>query len=96
MTITSWGKHRREQDGLGDRRQSAARRGYDHAWQQTRLRVLAVRPLCEDCAELGEVSPATEIHHRVKIRTAPERKHDATNLVALCAECHAARTAKGE
>ena len=95
MPITTWGRLRQAASETATR-ESAARRGYDRAWQRTRLRVLSQRPLCEDCAERGDVAPATEVHHRVKIRVAPERKHDASNLVALCAECHATRTAAGE
>jgi len=94
VTVRTWGQVRAAA-GVA-RRESAARRGYDRGWRATRLRVLAARPLCEDCAEAGLVTPASEVHHRVKIRVAPERKHDAANLIALCAECHAARTARGE
>lgn len=93
--ISSWGKYRAQRAETAAR-ESAAKRGYDAAWRKTRLQVLAARPLCEDCAEDGIVTPATEVHHRVRIRVAPERKHDRSNLVALCAECHAARTAAGE
>lgn len=95
MAITTWAKHRSTYVPAR-RRASAARRGYDRSWQRTRLRILAVRPLCEDCARAGQVTPATEVHHVVALRIGPERKHDGTNLMALCAQCHAARTAAGE
>lgn len=95
MPITTWGRLRQQQVEAYQRK-SAAKRGYDRAWQRTRLRVLSRRPLCEDCAVEGIVSPATEVHHVVKIRVAPELRHDASNLRALCAECHARRTAAGE
>lgn len=95
MTVTSWGKLRREATG-GERRDSAARRGYDRQWRKTRERVLSRQPLCVDCEAAGRVTPATEVHHAVKLRIAPERKHDRANLVPLCSECHAKRTARGE
>lgn len=95
MPVTTWGQLRRANVEVLQR-ESAARRGYDRAWQRTRLRVLSQRPLCEDCAAEGIVEPATEVHHVVKIRVAPELRNDANNLRALCAECHAARTAAGE
>lgn len=95
MSVTTWTRLREQQlETL--RRESASKRGYDRAWQKTRERVLASRPLCEDCAAEGIVAPATELHHLVKIRVAPELRHDANNLLALCAECHARRTAAGE
>lgn len=77
-------------------RPSSAARGYDRQWRKTRERVLARQPLCADCEAAGRVTPATEVHHRVKLAVAPRGKHQAENLVPLCRECHAKRTAAGE
>jgi 5-methylcytosine-specific restriction enzyme A len=77
-------------------RPSSAARGYDRQWRKTRERVLTAQPLCVDCEAAGRVTPATEVHHRVKLAAAPARKHDPENLVPLCSECHGRRTAAGE
>ncbi|MBP3657570.1 MAG: HNH endonuclease [Clostridia bacterium] len=50
--------------------------------------------LCEICAGKGEIRPAEEVHH--KIRLTPRNIDDASvtlnweNLQALCGECHKA------
>ncbi len=77
-------------------RESARERGYDRAWEKTRARFLAEFPLCQDCEEQGRVKAATEVHHAEKIKDAPEKKHQAENLRALCKECHSVRTFRGE
>jgi 5-methylcytosine-specific restriction protein A len=58
--------------------------------------VLNENPLCEDCEANGRATPATELHHKVKIRHDPTRRLDRENTVPLCDPCHNARTAKGE
>lgn len=84
---------RREQDRW---RGSAASRGYDRTWRRVRLMYLAEYPLCADCEALGRAQAATEVHHRAKVADAPERRLDPGNLMALCHECHASRTGRGE
>jgi 5-methylcytosine-specific restriction enzyme A len=79
-----------------DERESAARRGYDYRWQKFRLHYLAKNPLCVDCKCVHRYKEATDIHHVVKLRDNPGLKYDDKNLMPLCHECHAARTAKGE
>lgn len=71
-----------------DRRGTAAARGYDHRWRQVRASVLARRPLCEDCARLGRVTAATEVHHMDG-----DTRHNADdNLMPLCKPCHSRRS----
>lgn len=82
--------------GRGQHQRTSGQRGYDYAWQQFRLRVLAERPLCQDCEAEGKVTEAVEVHHVEKIKHAPHRRLDQTNVLALCESCHAQRTGRGE
>jgi 5-methylcytosine-specific restriction protein A len=79
---------------LDERRGSSTERGYDWTWRQFALRYLTENPLCVDCSP--KVTPATEVHHVKKLRDNPEFKYDEAWLMALCSDCHKARTAKGE
>jgi len=84
-------------DGDSDRfRGSAASRGYDATWQRFRRSYLEHHPLCLDCLDRKEVAVATELHHLVKLRDAPERRLDPSNVRPLCSTCHKVRTARGE
>ena len=77
-------------------RQSAASRGYDHAWRKFRLAVLARTPLCQDCSAAGRVTAAVDVHHVELLRMRPDLRLDFSNVLALCHECHSARTGRGE
>jgi 5-methylcytosine-specific restriction endonuclease McrA len=44
----------------------------------------------------NDVVAATDVHHKKKLRDAPERKYDESNLMALCGGCHDVRTGRGE
>jgi len=79
-----------------DKRPSAARRGYDRAWQQLRAHTLATHPWCADCDQAGIVTESTEVHHLQPIAEAPNRRLDPSNLMALCKSCHSRRTAAEE
>lgn len=71
-------------------------RGYGYDWQKFRDTYLREHPLCMDCLAEGKVEPATEVHHRVKIRHDAELRLEPTNCMALCDDCHNVRSAKGE
>jgi 5-methylcytosine-specific restriction endonuclease McrA len=75
---------------------TTAQRGYDNAWRLLSERFRIDNPLCYDCLANGKVKPSTEVHHKIKIATAPERRLDPTNLMALCSACHVERTKRGE
>lgn len=66
-----------------DNRPSAARRGYDRKWRLFRAQYLREHPTCKRCGQ-----PATEVDHIIRLRVAPHRKFDRTNLQALCKSCH--------
>jgi len=72
-------------------RGSSAQRGYDYTWQKFREWFLRRHPACEDCGRL-----ATEPHHIKKVAQFPELRLVEENCKALCHECHAKRTARGE
>jgi 5-methylcytosine-specific restriction protein A len=77
-------------------RRSASARGYDRLWRKFRLVYLASNPLCVDCQAKGLITPATEPHHIAKLADRPDLRLDPANIMALCQECHSARTARGE
>ena len=72
-------KQRHEQD----RRQSAARRGYDRRWAAVRAIKLRTGPLCERCGKV-----ATVVHHVVPVEDRPDLRLDLANLESLCRSCH--------
>lgn len=76
-------------------RGSSSSRGYDYKWQQFRLRYLRANQLCLDCLKIGLVEPAVDVHHIHKLRDGG-KKLDPKNCMALCHECHAVRTNRGE
>lgn len=74
-----------------DNRPSAAQRGYDARWRQTRARFLAKHPTCEHpgCSE-----PSTDAHHLDGLGPSGPRGHDESNLQALCSRHHKLITAQ--
>lgn len=75
-----------------DKRPSAAKRGYDSAWQFLRKWYLKIHPLCVDCMADNKVIPAKEVHHIVPLSQGGT--HDESNLMALCKTHHSRRTMK--
>lgn len=75
-----------------DTRPSARARGYDHRWQQTRQRYLAMFPQCQ--WHKGCISPATQVHHLDGEGPKGQRGHDFGNLQGLCAKHHSQTTAQ--
>lgn len=61
-------------------------------WRRFSALILTERPTCQDC----DRKPATDVHHVEKVTDAPDRLLDESNVLALCHECHATRTGKGE
>ena len=80
----------------GEHGKSSAQRGYDRVWRRFRHWYLGVNPLCQDCLLTGRSEPAVDVHHLVKIKTAPHLRLEPTNVMGLCKRCHAVRTARGE
>lgn len=72
--------------------QSAADRGYDHAWRKMRRLFLMANPLCVICQAQGRVTPANVVDHIIPHRGDRERFDDPDNLQALCKPCHDRKT----
>ncbi|WP_172838120.1 HNH endonuclease signature motif containing protein [Terriglobus roseus] len=45
------------------------------------------------CLDEQRVTPATEVHHIIPIRTDPTKRLDRSNLMSLCKPCHSRITA---
>jgi 5-methylcytosine-specific restriction protein A len=67
---------------------TTAERGYDWQWRQLSERIRKDRPLCEHCLAKGKVWPATECHHKIKIKDAPHLRLDPDNIMSVCSACH--------
>ena len=78
-------------------RGTSTQRGYDRSWQRCRSAFLAVHPLCAPCLAKRpmRVKAAEQVHHVQAIAVAPERRLDWSNLLAVCAACHAVLEAEG-
>jgi 5-methylcytosine-specific restriction endonuclease McrA len=90
-------KAREEKPKRVEHRGSAAKRGYDRTWRRCRKMVLNRQPLCKDCGcPLLDQPRKAHVHHKHKLRDAPEKRLDPDNLIAICDACHAKRTNRGE
>lgn len=87
-----------------EHRISPSKRGYGRTWQALRRSFLNQYPLCGDgptrttdsrCKAQGIVQAAEQVDHIVRHRMDSERLYDWSNLQALCARCHAAKTGSG-
>jgi 5-methylcytosine-specific restriction protein A len=88
---------RRAQAQARDRdRRPPNERGYDWHWRKFRIGYLSAHPLCMDCEKRGVIRAATEPHHIVKVQDRPDLRLVDSNLMALCHDCHATRTGRGE
>jgi 5-methylcytosine-specific restriction protein A len=68
-------------------------RVYDRRhWRRVRAHKLSVSPLCEDCREVGIITPACHVDHIRSIRDGGAI-YDLANLRANCASCHSRKTA---
>ena len=52
----------------------------------------SVGGLCEECKKHGKITPAEEVHHKIKLTpeniNRPEITLNWRNLIALCKDCH--------
>lgn len=78
-----------------DRRDSAARRGYDARWRKLREMFLRRHPTCADPfgvhQHAGVVVVATDVDHILPKRAGGADSYD--NLQSLCHACHSRKTA---
>jgi 5-methylcytosine-specific restriction protein A len=83
-----------ERRAFDAKRGSASQRGYDSTWERLRKSYLARNPLCVLCLEAGHIVQATVADHIIRVRDAPERRLDESNLRPLCKRHHDAHTAR--
>ena len=67
-------------------RDPVSNKRYGRTWKRIRAAFLSANPLCELCKRGGRLTPAAQVHHKVKL--ADGGTNDWSNLQALCAECH--------
>ena len=65
---------------------------YGGTWKRIRAAYIAAHPLCEVCQNDGRLTPASIVHH--KIRLTEGGANDWDNLQSLCSECHSRHHAK--
>lgn len=67
-------------------------RGYGADWTDLRNAYITDYPLCERCEELGHITPAREVHHKVAFQgTDDPLRLDWNNLESVCNACHRKR-----
>ena len=94
-TVQNYRRHRtnRQKENESKRRKESKDTFYGcKHWRRLRRWHLNRHPLCEACAELGLVVPATEVDHIIPRAVAPELRYDTSNLQALCKGCHSRKT----
>ena len=67
---------------------TSASRGYGYRWQKARESYLNKHPLCTMCQQVGRVTAATVVDHKVPHRGDSQLFWDQGNWQPLCAECH--------
>jgi 5-methylcytosine-specific restriction protein A len=83
--------HRFEQaQRYDDERGTAAERGYDAGWRDARLLKLKRNPICEPCEAEGRTNARDLlVHHVVPVEADPSLRLAQSNLLTVCAGCHA-------
>jgi 5-methylcytosine-specific restriction protein A len=79
-----------------DRQQAESKAERDEFYNRARWRTLRAEflkrsPVCVDCLERNEVTPATIPHHVQERLARPDLAYSWSNLVALCNQCHTSR-----
>ena len=77
-------------------KESSAARGYGHRWRCYREGYLRKHPLCVLCQQLGRVTAASVVDHRIPHRGDETLFWDEANHQALCRPCHDSAKAKLE
>ena len=67
-------------------RDPASNKRYGRSWARIRAAFLQANPLCVLCKKDGRLTPATMVHHKVKLTDGGT--NDWNNLQALCHEWH--------
>jgi 5-methylcytosine-specific restriction endonuclease McrA len=62
------------------------------SWRTLREYKLSEQPLCERCFKNKKLIAASEVHHKIDLRDAPELQLSFSNLESLCKSCHSTET----
>lgn len=73
-------------------RDPATRKRYGRAWHRIRTAYAQQHPYCEQCFKEGRMVQMEQVHHIKPL--AEGGTHDRSNLISLCASCHAKIHAK--
>ena len=60
---------------------------YGRAWKRIRDSYASEHPFCERCYKEGKLIPVEQVHHIKPL--AEGGTHERSNLISLCASCHA-------
>jgi 5-methylcytosine-specific restriction endonuclease McrA len=63
-------------------------------WQQMRLYILSVQPLCQECLKEDRLEPSTVVDHITSLTIEWSKRLDVDNLQGLCDRCHNIKSAK--
>jgi 5-methylcytosine-specific restriction enzyme A len=67
---------------------------YNSVWRRLRRMQLAEFPLCSECEKAGIIEPATQVDHRIPVKSRPDLRLTFENLNSLCARHHSEKTAR--
>lgn len=77
------------------KRGTSTERGYDARWRDARKLFLDKNPLCVQCMQKGELTPATVVDHIIPHRGDQRLFWDENNWQPLCKSCHDKKTGSG-
>lgn len=81
------------QGGASTQRRDTAAEGHGTDHRRASERYRAEHPLCERCVMLYgavDAKPSKDMHHIHSINSAPHRRMDRSNWLAVCGPCHEA------
>jgi 5-methylcytosine-specific restriction protein A len=68
---------------------------WNHPRWGLRATILTAMPWCAECHTRGHITPAVDVDHILPHQGDPALFWDRANLMALCKQCHARKTARG-
>ncbi len=76
----------------GGFRGSSRERGYDARWDRLSLAFRKKHPFCAWCIQEGRDGLTDLVDHVLPVVDRPELRHEWSNLMGLCRECHGRKT----
>ncbi|MDN4141580.1 HNH endonuclease signature motif containing protein [Bacillus velezensis] len=81
-------QHKRTTQAYDQYRESAAKRGYNSKWRQSRAGYLPKHPLCAACLMQGRRTSDTVVDHIVPHKGGMNLFWDSSKWLPLYASCH--------